>query len=160
MEELVKYVVENTGFNLSTILIILAIIYIGYIQKTQIDRLKSINETISQYASIFDISKVKEYVEVREDTIIDKATNIIANNDKLKEISLDVMAEKEGEFANFYIEEMGTKYDELFNLACNIIHQNRSNPKNIALILDCIPNNKDAILEKMGSLNNDVENEE
>lgn len=159
MGELLKYVIENAGFNISTILIILAIIYIGYIQKTQIDKLKSINDSIGQYASIFDMSKVKEYVEVREDTIIDQAANMIANNDKLKDIALNVMAEKDIEFANFYIEEMGAKYNELFNLACNIIYQNQSNPKNTALILDCIPNNKDAILDKINSLSDDGNDE-
>jgi len=40
-----------------------------FVQKSQIEKIKTLNETISSYMSIFDIKDVKEFVSMKEETM-------------------------------------------------------------------------------------------
>lgn len=53
-----------------------------FIQKAQIDKMKSTTEQIERFVTIFDLKKVEEYVKIREKTLKFKQDNLIHSQSK------------------------------------------------------------------------------
>ena len=56
-----------------------------YIQRAEIKRMKSINDTMNTYMSIFKIDEVKKYVELQNENTRSEAANFIVNDKKVSE---------------------------------------------------------------------------
>lgn len=136
------------------------------VQKAQIDKIKSVNDSLnslnsamSNYASIFDANKVKEYVKLNEDRVGMKAANMILDEKWTKEFLSSEMSKQIERLQEFYFEEKGQEFLEMLNMIANIIHQNKDNKENLELVLNKLPRTKylfDDIINDNSPQNNKV----
>jgi hypothetical protein len=108
--------------------------------------MEAANKTMKSYVEIYDVEKVKRYVEMNEETIRLEAANFVADSEKLKNFAYEIMKEQTESVREFYIEEMGKEHMELFNMVLNLLWQNRNNPNNYNSILNNLPKTKDRFL--------------
>jgi hypothetical protein len=94
-----------------------------FIQREEIKKLKSIVSSIKDYVAIIDIKKLKEYVEVREETIAHKSANILLDDEKVQKImdsSIDSTIDK---LTEIYLKQIKEQHIELISFTVEILKQ-------------------------------------
>ncbi|TXN36893.1 hypothetical protein FVB32_00990 [Flagellimonas hymeniacidonis] len=103
---------------------------------------------IKDFMEIFDTKKVREFADMREETAIGKATNLIVNDEKVREIMHEVTSAKIDEISELYKEEMGKEHLELFKSNIHLIENCLKDQKDEQLryVNEFLPKNKAKIL--------------
>jgi len=119
----------------SAALVILGVAF--FAQKKVVDSMKTLLD-------IFDIKKVKEFADMREETAMGKAMNLIRDDQKIKEMATDVVKTKVDEIAAFYAEIIGEEHEELFYATQYLIKNCLANKEEEQkrFINEFLPNNK------------------
>ncbi len=82
-------------------------------QKDTISSMKSFME-------IFSIDEVKKFVEMRNERVMDQATSMILNDEKIKKMSEDLVKKTTDPIKKEYEKIIGEKYRELLELAFSV----------------------------------------
>lgn len=109
---------------------------------------QKILNSVKTFFEIFDIKKVKEYVKMNEETVLGKATNLITDDAKVREIMHEVTNSKVDEISQFYKEVMGNEHIELFKSNVHLLENCLKGQKDeqIRYVNEFLPHNKDKIL--------------
>lgn len=91
------------------------------IQKSQIDKQKEITSSMKSFIDIFNIEKVKEYVELKHETNLMKIDKLIADDKTINEIMRSVTAEKVDEIKKVYINQMGSQHVEMTSVIVRVL---------------------------------------
>lgn len=91
------------------------------IQGSQIKKTKEINESMKAFMDIFKIDEVKKYVEIKNETVMLKVDNMLANNEKLREVAKQVVFEKNGEIIEMNRKQIGGDHMELIMFVLNVL---------------------------------------
>ncbi|MDC6383879.1 hypothetical protein D2V93_15920 [Flagellimonas taeanensis] len=104
--------------------------------------------SIKDFMSIFDTKKVKEYAEMREETIMAKAEKFVADDEKIWKIVREGLTLKVDEISEHYKEIMGKEHTELFLSTVYLLQNCLKNKKDdqIRFIDEFLPNNKTKIM--------------
>lgn len=143
----------------NTIAIIIIGIYtivyvvIFFVQKAQIEKNKSVIESMKSFMDIFKVDEVKKYIEMRDERIIEQAKNITSSDKKIKEITHTAMTIGLQEFGKEYNKLMGVKYVELLFLATEVL-RNIEPDKRAEFIDKNLKNNKQYFIDLDLTLNN------
>ncbi|MFS4493040.1 hypothetical protein [Maribacter sp. 2308TA10-17] len=65
--------------------------------------------SVKTFFEIFDIEKVKQYVKMNEETVLGKAANLVADDEKMRDIMHEVTSSKFEEMSKFYAKIMGER---------------------------------------------------
>lgn len=128
------------------------IAYVAIVQRNYIKKIEGINAQFERYIKMFDVKKIEEFSAFKEKLALEKVNYLLDNDVEMKNIFNKLLDEKAREVQDFYIKEKGEEYIELFNLAINILHQNKGNEDNIKKILGVLPKTKDELIKKMEQL--------
>ncbi len=88
-------------------------VIIFFIQKSQISQTKQINESMKSFMDIFKIDEVKKYVELKNERILMQVDQLIADDEKVFEMSKLAVNEKIDDIKKVYIEQMGNQHKEM-----------------------------------------------
>jgi hypothetical protein len=91
------------------------------IQSSQIKKTKEINESMKAFMDIFKIDEVKKYVEMKHETVMMKVDNMLANNEKLREVAKQIVLEKNGEIIEMNRKQIGGEHMELIMFVLNVL---------------------------------------
>ncbi|EMY3555056.1 hypothetical protein [Flavobacterium psychrophilum] len=98
----------------------LAYIVVFFIQKASIDSLKEnvnnqngVINSMKSFMDIFDLNKIKEYVKVNEESAMLKASNFLADDEKVKGMALEFTKEHADLIKNLQMEKLGAQYSEM-----------------------------------------------
>lgn len=78
-------------------------------------------ESMKNFMEIFDTKKVRDFADMREETVMTNVNNLISNDEKIKELMHDIVGNKVNDIAEFYKDAMGKEYTELFNSTAFLI---------------------------------------
>ena len=84
----------------------LAYIIVIIIQQKRIDSMKT-------FMNIFDLDKVQKYVEISEKAAKLQYENLLADNEKMKEIAMTVVKEEADNMKQFYFDSLKKKNIEM-----------------------------------------------
>ncbi|MGB2527185.1 hypothetical protein [Flagellimonas sp. SN16] len=104
--------------------------------------------SMKDFMGIFDTKKVRDFIEMREETVMTKAENLISNDERIREIMTEVTEQKVDEISEHYKEVMGREHIELF-LATTYLLQNCLKDKKdeqLRFLDEFLPNNKSKII--------------
>jgi len=92
---------------------------IFFVQKHQISELKSTNQSMKDFMSIFDVDEVRKYVEMKGETNMMKAANVVINKMDMKEIATEAakMANDKGIVKEVYTKQVTEDMQELLMFA-------------------------------------------
>jgi hypothetical protein len=117
--------------NLTLIIIgIYTLVYVivFFIQKTSLDRLKEginsqnlIINSMKTFMDIFDVDKIKKYVELNEESVMLKASNFVANDEKVKALALEFTKAHADEIKNLQMEKLDEQYLEMSKFIVKIL---------------------------------------
>ncbi len=104
--------------------------------------------SVKTFFEIFDIKKVKEYVKMNEETVLGKASNLIADDGKVRDIMHEVTKEKIDEISEYYKEVMGKEHLELFHSTAYLLENclGKQKEEQLRFIDEFLPNNKAKIM--------------
>lgn len=129
----------------------LVYIIVFFIQKSQINKTKEINDSMKSFMEIFKIDEVKKYVKMKEETVNMRAVEMILNDEKIKESMKNITNEKVDEIKKVYIDQMGGQHLEMIAVIVQVLKSLKKESR-INFIEDEIPSCKHIfipIIEKM-----------
>jgi hypothetical protein len=91
------------------------------IQKSQIDKQKEITNSMKSFIDIFNIEKVKEYVELKHETNLMKIDKLIADDKTINEAMRNITTEKVDEIKKVYIDQMGKQHFEMTSVIVRVL---------------------------------------
>lgn len=104
--------------------------------------------SMKDFMSIFDTKKVRDFIEMREETVMTKAENLISNDEKIREMLKEVTEQKVDEISQFYKEAMGKEHIELFHATTYLLQNCLKDKKEeqMRFVDEFLPNNKTKIM--------------
>ncbi len=98
-------------------------IVVFFIQREEIKKLKSIVSSIKDYVEIIDIKKLKEYVEIREETITHKSANILLDDKKMQKVIDSSINNTIEELTEIYLTQIKEQHIELISFTVETLKQ-------------------------------------
>jgi hypothetical protein len=123
------------------------------IQKSQIDKNKSVITSMTSFMEIFKVDEVRKYVEMKNERIIDQATKMITDSDQIKEMSEDIIKNTTKPIQDAYKEIMSKRYEELAKVAFQVVISQKPEIRE-KFIKDVLPNNEHYLLPMLKEYEN------
>lgn len=123
--------------------------------KSTEDSMKKAHEMMMNYAQIFEPEKIREFVKMGEETAMSKASNFVADDEKVKKLAYEATDEQIESLAKIYKQAKGDEFIELLNMVRMFVYQNRNNEKNLKLILNQLPKTRRLFNDLIDVNNND-----
>ena len=146
------------NFTTQDILLIVYLIVnliVFFIQREEIKKLKSIVSSIKEYVSIIDIKKLKEYADIREETIVNKSAILLADEESVKKIMDDSIDSKIKELTEIYLTQIKGQHLELISFAIDTL-KHLDNEKQKEVIINNLPKCKEFLFKIMDDMNKNV----
>lgn len=112
-----------------------------FIQKAQIDRQKDLISSMKSFMEIFKIDEVKKYVDMKNERILDQATQMVTDSDQIKVMSNELIKTTTKPIQEAYAEIMTQRYEELIGVVFQMI-LNQKPERRKQFIKDLLPNNE------------------
>lgn len=119
-------------------------ITVFFLQREEIKQLKNIVTSVKNYVDIIDIKKVKEYADVREETIINKSKLLFMNDEKIQAMIDDKVNEMFDNLEQEYKEDIEKQHFELVDFATALLTQVEKRERD-DFIRQKLPNCKDLL---------------
>lgn len=91
------------------------------VQKTEIDKIKEINNSMKNFFDIFKVDEVKKYVELSKERILMETSNLMLDDPKLKKMvdeSIDATAEN---LRKIYFKQLTEQNEELLVIVLRVL---------------------------------------
>jgi hypothetical protein len=116
-----------------------------FIQKSQIDRQKTVTNSMKSFMEIFKVDEVKKYVEMKNERILHDATKMITDSEQIKKMSEELIKNTTAPIQEAYTEIMAERYKELVKVVFEIIIT-QDPERREQFIKDLLPNNEHYLL--------------
>lgn len=124
--------------NLTAVIIVgvytITYVVVFFIQKSYIEKVKMLNDTITNYMGIFDIKKVKEYADMRDETTKMKYEKFIENFKPSEEEIKQMFNDGYEKFKEHVNKQVTEEFEELALFAAYTLSY--TNKQNIEAIKD------------------------
>jgi len=99
----------------------IAYIFVIFIQQRQINNQKQIISSCVSFMKIFDIDKVKKFVEMKEEIAIMEAVKYISNSDVVKQEIKNVFEENLNDIKKESYAQLSDEHRDLISFALNVL---------------------------------------
>jgi hypothetical protein len=127
-----------------------------FIQKSQISQTKGINDSMKKYMDIFDVDKLKKYVDLNTESAKLEAQKImegiIMKDEKIQRIINQVADRNAEKFAEMAVQKMTTFQFESTNFVVSYLKSESENNR-IEVIKKYFPKSGNSLLENIKTLN-------
>jgi hypothetical protein len=128
-------------------------IIVFFIQRSQIQKTKEINNSMKAFMDIFKIEEVRRFVDLKTERIMMEAESLVANDEKVTSAINDIVKEKVGEIQKVYGEQMGQQHLEMTAVIVGLLKKIRKEDRE-QLINEQLSSCKHIFLPML----NDIEN--
>lgn len=136
-------------------------VIVFFVQKAQIDSIKSINEankstidTMKALVELMDVDKFKKYNDMRTETAKMEIKTMLSNDEKVRELVNDVSKNTLGKVQEFYKEKTGAKVNEFFLFTLFSLKQLDKEDRDL-LIKTSFPLNSELLYKALTDLDNE-----
>jgi len=129
-------------------------IIVFFIQKAQINKQKEIITSMTAFANLFKIEEVERYVELKSKRVMMEASDIISDNDKMKDIAFETVEDRLPNIQEAYSNIMEEKHKELLLVAFEMVKAVTPKKDRRRFIDNKLHNNKDVFIELLDDYEN------
>jgi hypothetical protein len=128
-----------------TIIAIVVYVIIFFIQKAQMNSQKEIISSMKTFIDIFSVDEVRKFAEMKEETTLNKATNLIIAKPEIQRMTKELNEQLQMPISEFYNKIMTDFNKELIDLAF-MTTMNQKESLREQFIEENFPINKDLII--------------